>query len=126
MAKQFVSGGLAECVLALGFEKMEKFVVFDSLVLSYLILSYLSFLFLYLSSRGSLGSKFQDRTNPMDKHMMRMMEEYDFTPAPPAAQMFGNAGRDHMKKYGTKPETFAKIAYKVCGGWVVVFDKKIF
>ena len=45
--------------------------------------------------------------------MMRMMEAYEFTPAPPAAQMFGNAGRDHMKKYGTKPETFAKIAYKV-------------
>eukprot|EP00009_Paramoeba_aestuarina_P008078 CAMPEP_0201524552 /NCGR_PEP_ID=MMETSP0161_2-20130828/23304_1 /ASSEMBLY_ACC=CAM_ASM_000251 /TAXON_ID=180227 /ORGANISM="Neoparamoeba aestuarina, Strain SoJaBio B1-5/56/2" /LENGTH=422 /DNA_ID=CAMNT_0047924015 /DNA_START=57 /DNA_END=1325 /DNA_ORIENTATION=+ len=85
MAKQFVAGGLAECVLALGFEKMEK---------------------------GSLGSKFQDRTNPIDKHMMRMMEAYEFTPAPPAAQMFGNAGRDHAKKYGTKPETFAKIAHK--------------
>jgi sterol carrier protein 2 len=85
MAKQFVAGGLAECVLALGFEKMEK---------------------------GSLGSKFQDRTNPMDKHMLHMMDSYEFTPAPPAAQMFGNAGRDHMKKYGTKPETFAKIAYK--------------
>lgn len=26
--------------------------------------------------------------------------------------MFGNAGLEHMKKYGTKPEHFAKIAYK--------------
>lgn len=26
--------------------------------------------------------------------------------------MFGNAGIEHMKKYGTKPEHFAKIAYK--------------
>lgn len=26
--------------------------------------------------------------------------------------MFGNAGIEHMKKYGTKPIHFAKIAYK--------------
>lgn len=31
---------------------------------------------------------------------------------PITAQMFGNAGIEHMKKYGTKPEHFAKIAYK--------------
>jgi len=85
MAKQFVQGGLSECAMSLGFEKMEK---------------------------GSLGSKFQDRTNPMDKHMMKMMEMREFVPAPPAAQLFGNAGREHQDKYGTKAETFAKIAYK--------------
>jgi acetyl-CoA acyltransferase len=32
--------------------------------------------------------------------------------APIAARMFGDAGRDHMAKYGTRPETFAKIAVK--------------
>ena len=32
--------------------------------------------------------------------------------APIAARMFGDAGRDHMEKYGTKPQTFAKIAVK--------------
>jgi acetyl-CoA acyltransferase len=32
--------------------------------------------------------------------------------APIAARMFGDAGRDHMEKYGTKPESFAKIAVK--------------
>ncbi len=37
--------------------------------------------------------------------------EYD-PKAPGAAQIFGNAGREHMQKYGTKPETFAKIAEK--------------
>jgi len=31
---------------------------------------------------------------------------------PIAARMFGDAGRDHMEKYGTKPTTFAKIAVK--------------
>ena len=85
MVKQFIEGGLCDCAMALGFEKMEK---------------------------GSLGAKFMGRTNPMDKHMMGMMELREFAPAPPAAQIFGNAGREHMDKYGTKPETFAKIACK--------------
>lgn len=85
LAKQAVAGGLAQCVLALGFEKME---------------------------RGSLGSKYTDRTNPLDKHVGVMMEERGLSPAPVAPQMFGNAGREHMEKYGTTPLHFAKIAWK--------------
>lgn len=85
LAKQLVEGGIADCVLAAGFEKMEK---------------------------GSLGAKYQDRVNPMDKHMMKMMELKEFAPAPPAPQMFGNAGREHMERYGTTPEQFAKIGWK--------------
>uniref|UniRef100_A0A667YED6 Sterol carrier protein 2 n=1 Tax=Myripristis murdjan TaxID=586833 RepID=A0A667YED6_9TELE len=85
MARQLIQGGLAECVLALGFEKME---------------------------RGSLSSKYMDRTNPMDKHMEVMINRYGMSAAPAAPQMFGNAGREHMEKYGTKPEHFAKIAWK--------------
>ncbi|KAM3865819.1 sterol carrier protein 2 [Diretmus argenteus] len=85
MARQLVQGGLADCVLALGFEKME---------------------------RGSLSSKYMDRTNPMDKHLEVMINSYGMAVAPAAPQMFGNAGREHMEKYGTKPEHFAKIAWK--------------
>jgi acetyl-CoA acetyltransferase len=85
MAKQFVEGGLADCVLALGFEKMEK---------------------------GSLGVKYQDRTNPMDKQFEVMVQLRDFAPAPPAPQFFGNAGREHMERYGTTREQFAKIGWK--------------
>ncbi len=85
MAKQFVEGGLAECALALGFEKMEK---------------------------GSLGVKYTDRTNPMDKHFKLMVELRGFAKAPPAPQMFGNAGREHMERYGTTAEQFAKIGWK--------------
>jgi sterol carrier protein 2 len=85
MAKQFIEGGLADCALAIGFEKMEK---------------------------GSLGVKYTDRTNPMDKHAQAMIEERGFEKAPPAAQFFGNAGREHMERYGTKPEHFAKIGWK--------------
>jgi acetyl-CoA acetyltransferase len=85
MAKQFIEGGLADCCMALGFEKME---------------------------RGSLGTHFTDRTNPMDKHAKAMIEKRGFAQAPPAPQFFGNAGREHMEKYGTTPEHFAKIGWK--------------
>jgi acetyl-CoA acyltransferase len=85
LAKQLVEGGLADCTMAVGFEKMEK---------------------------GSLGAKFMDRTNPMDKHMLLMMSLREYTGAPPAPQMFGNAGREHMDRYGTTAEQFAKIGHK--------------
>jgi sterol carrier protein 2 len=85
MAKQFVEGGLADCTMALGFEKMEK---------------------------GSLGVKYTDRTNPMDKHFKLMVELRGFAKAPGAPQIFGNAGREHMEKYGTTAEQFAKIGWK--------------
>jgi sterol carrier protein 2 len=85
MAKQFIEGGLADCALALGFEKMEK---------------------------GSLGAKWTDRVNPMDKHFTLMMQLRKFVAAPPAPQIFGNAGREHMEKYGTTAEQFAKIGWK--------------
>ncbi len=51
--------------------------------------------------RGSLGSKFTDRTNPMEKHVGSMFELREMTAAPMAPQMFGNAGVEHMEKYGT-------------------------
>src|SRR3954453_16596736 len=72
MGWQAIASGFNDCVLALGFEKME---------------------------RGSLTAKFPDRTNPMDKHVQVMIEKQGFEPAPPAAQMFGGAGREHMQKY---------------------------
>uniref|UniRef100_A0A8D2M9K4 propanoyl-CoA C-acyltransferase n=1 Tax=Zonotrichia albicollis TaxID=44394 RepID=A0A8D2M9K4_ZONAL len=85
MARQLVEGGLADCVLALGFERMAK---------------------------GSLSSNFADRTNPMDKHMEIMINKYGLASAPVAPQMFASAGKEHIEKYGTNPEYFAKIAWK--------------
>ena len=85
LARQAVEGGLAECVIAVGFEKME---------------------------RGALGSKFNDRENPMGQHAQLMITEQGFTQAPPAAQMFGGAGREYRWQHGTRRETFGKIAEK--------------
>ncbi|MBW2275533.1 MAG: lipid-transfer protein, partial [Deltaproteobacteria bacterium] len=58
------------------------------------------------------GIKYQDRTNALDKHFKVMIDKCGMEKAPPTAQMFGNAGREHMEKYGTKPEHFAKIGWK--------------
>jgi hypothetical protein len=35
----------------------------------------------------------------MDKHIESMSEKYEFDASPAAAQLFGNAGRDYMKRY---------------------------
>ena len=85
LGAQAVAGGMAECVLVVGFEQMEK---------------------------GALAAKWNDRTNPLDKHADTMNRAQGFTQAPPAAQMFGGAGREYRWKYGTKRETFAKVAEK--------------
>ena len=85
MARQAIRGGLADCVLALGFEKME---------------------------RGSLGVKYTDRTNPIDKHALAMFALREPEPSPPAPQMFGNAGREHMERYGSNPDHYAWIGWK--------------
>src|SRR4051794_7190826 len=85
LARQAVRGGLVDCALALGFEKMEM---------------------------GSLGVKWTDRTNPMDKHAMAMFAVRQPEQSPPAPQMFGNAGREHMEKYGSQPDHYAWIGYK--------------
>ncbi len=85
LAKQAVEGGIAECVLALGFEKMEK---------------------------GALSAKWTDRANPLEWQVDVMSRVQGFTSAPGAAQMFGGAGREYRWKYGTKRETFAKISEK--------------
>ncbi|MBZ0120950.1 MAG: lipid-transfer protein [Sandaracinaceae bacterium] len=84
LGRQAIESG-QDCVLVVGFEQME---------------------------RGALGSKYDDRTNPLDKHAGVMQEVQGFTSAPPAAQMFGGAGREHRWKYGTKRETFAKVSVK--------------
>ncbi|GJQ72003.1 Scpx [Trypoxylus dichotomus] len=85
LAKQFIEGGLSDCILAVGFEKMEG---------------------------GSLRYTDTDRTNPLDKHYTLIGDLVPFTEAPLAVQSFGNAALEYMEKHGTKPEYFAKIAYK--------------
>jgi len=85
LARQLVQGGIADCVLALGFEKMQP---------------------------GSLTAQFGDREQPLMRHLAALSELYELTAAPMAAQMFADAGREHMAKFGTTVEQFARIAEK--------------
>ncbi len=84
LAAQSIRGGLADCVIALGFEKMQP---------------------------GSLGGGAEDRETPMLRQMTALAEIEEFA-FPPAAWMFGVAGREHMKQFGSTAEHFAKIGYK--------------
>jgi len=85
LARESIRGGLVDCAIALGFEKME---------------------------RGSLQAKYTDRAAPTGRHRDAMRELYPPTDAPGAPQQFGNAGREHMELFGSTPEHFAWIGYK--------------
>ena len=58
LARNSILGGQADCVLALGFEKMQ---------------------------RGSLSSSYSDRANPMEKHVEVMSNNYELTASPMTA-----------------------------------------
>ncbi|KAI0015812.1 thiolase-like protein [Xylariomycetidae sp. FL0641] len=82
LGRNAVAHGAADCVLVVGFEKM---------------------------MRGSLQSFFNDRENPIGTTAQMMAQTRGITNAPGAAQMFGNAGREYMEKYGATAEDFAEI-----------------
>ncbi|KAF2652496.1 non-specific lipid-transfer protein [Lophiostoma macrostomum CBS 122681] len=82
MGRNMIAHGAADCVLVVGFEKMFP---------------------------GSLQTFFQDRANPTGTTNLIMKETRGVTKAPGAAQLFGNAGREHMEKYGSTIEDFAEI-----------------
>jgi acetyl-CoA acetyltransferase len=85
LARQAVKFGAADCALAIGFEKLEK---------------------------GALGMKYDDRTYALDKHLMKMFSLRAQENSPPSPQMFGNAARDHMEKYGSTLDHYAWIGWK--------------
>lgn len=85
LARQAVASGAAECVLALGFEQMNP---------------------------GALGAMFKDRPTPFDDFDRETDALVGMTEVPLALRYFGGAGLAHMKKYGTRQETFAKIRAK--------------
>ncbi|MGE0097257.1 MAG: lipid-transfer protein [Hydrogenophaga sp.] len=86
LARQAVASGSAECVLAMGFEQMQ---------------------------RGAIVAQWTDRPDPSQRLIDTMHAIQGEAPgAPVAAQLFGGAGRMHMQLYGTRAETFARISVK--------------
>ncbi|MFF4493460.1 lipid-transfer protein [Streptomyces sp. NPDC001546] len=88
MARQFVQGGLSDCVLALGFEKMKRGAL----------------------GGGADGGDFA--TSPVARHYGIMAAAHGFEMSPPTAQIFGNAAREHMERYGTTPAQLAAVGAK--------------
>jgi acetyl-CoA acetyltransferase len=85
LGRQAIASGAAECVLVLGFEQM---------------------------SPGALGSVFNDRPSPFDPFDAVTDKLVGMPEIPLALRYFGGAGLQHMKKYGTPFDAFAKIRAK--------------
>ncbi|MFF7180804.1 beta-ketoacyl synthase N-terminal-like domain-containing protein [Streptomyces sp. NPDC008121] len=89
MARQFVAGGVSDCVLALGFEKMARG-----------------------SLGGGSGGAADFSTSPVARHYGIMAAAHGFETSPPTAQIFGNAAREHMERYGTTEAQLAAVGAK--------------
>ena len=85
LARQAIEHGVADCVLALGFEQMNP---------------------------GALGIVFKDRPSPLthfDRECDALVGEDE---VPLTLRYFGGAGLKHMQTYGTTLEDFARVRAK--------------
>ncbi|NEW45751.1 lipid-transfer protein [Nocardia cyriacigeorgica] len=85
LARQAIEHGVADVVLAVGFEQMQ---------------------------RGALTMSYTDRPSPFDTFGIVVDGLQGASEAPFAAQYFGGAGREYAEKYGMDPAVFAQIAVK--------------
>ncbi|KAL2430350.1 Sterol carrier protein 2 [Exophiala dermatitidis] len=83
LARTLVRGGTVDVVLVIGFETMMP---------------------------GSLKSMWPDRPSPMGLATKIMNETRGKFDSPRNAQLFANAGREYMEKYGAEARDFAEIA----------------
>ena len=85
LARQAIASGVADCVLALGFEQMKP---------------------------GALGSVYTDRPSSFEDFDAEAERLVDAAQIPLALRYFGGAGLAYMNKYGAKLDAFAKIRAK--------------
>lgn len=85
LARQAVASGVCEVALAVGFEQMTP---------------------------GAISTPWTDRPVPLEDFNATIEEVLGTIDIPPALRLFGAAGLTHMKKYGTRMETFAAIRAK--------------
>lgn len=85
LARQAIAAGVIDCALAVGFEQMVP---------------------------GALSSVFSDRPAPLQKWVDQSQQLQPAPGTPMAPHLFGGAGVEYQQKYGTRNETFAKIAQK--------------
>lgn len=84
LARQAVESGVADCVLAFGFEEMQP---------------------------GALSSPWNDREAPGDRQRSAL-REMSYSDGQGAILAFGAAGEHYLDKYDADPELFAKVSVK--------------
>lgn len=85
VARQAIESGAIDCALAVGFEQMVP---------------------------GALPTVFSDRPPPMGKWAEQSQALQPSPDTPFAPHLFGGAGVEYQRKYGTQDATFAKISEK--------------
>ncbi len=85
LARQAVESGMVDCALAFGFEQMQA---------------------------GALKTHWDDRPNTFARFDDMCYQLAGGEGMPLALRYFGGAGEEHMRRYGTKMETFAKVRAK--------------
>lgn len=85
LARQAVEAGAADCVLAVGFEQMQ---------------------------RGALDSHWTDRPEPTEAFTRAVQQRYGDSGTPLAIELFGAAGAEYLEHYDASPETFAQVSVK--------------
>ncbi|CUH52371.1 lipid-transfer protein [Shimia marina] len=102
MARQAIESGMADCVLAVGFEQMQP---------------------------GALTSHWTDRPTPFDDFDAACDALVGQGEIPLALRYFGGAGKSHMEKHGTELADFAKIRAKAsrhaARNPLALFDKEL-
>ncbi|MFO7191219.1 MULTISPECIES: lipid-transfer protein [Thermocrispum] len=84
LARQAVVSGMADCVLALGFEQMQ---------------------------RGALSAHFDDRPSPFDR-FDKVLDAPADDGVPMAPRYFGAAGATYAERYGMSEDVFAQVSVK--------------
>lgn len=85
LARKAVESGALDCVLAVGFEQMRP---------------------------GALSSHWPDRPSPLGKFNDVSRSLFGHDDLPETLRYFAGAGAEHMRRYGTPLETFAKVRAK--------------
>jgi sterol carrier protein 2 len=112
LCKQIIESGNVDLMLAVGFEKViiigrggEK----GRAVPCALNISSPPHPQMQPGSLENSREHLDDRVLPVDKHIQLMADTYGLVAAPITSQMFGNAGKEHMEKYGKKTGEIKRV-----------------
>ncbi len=84
LARQAIEGGMADCVLVVGFEEMFP---------------------------GAIASRWDQHESPFQR-FDKALDEMGYPDAPLALRCFGAAGHHYLEKYVAEPSLFAEVAVK--------------